>query len=59
MHGEGRLPPILLFPLMMKGMLATDVGQEPYPVSLSPTMRSTTTNVGIKARLVKAWEAML
>ena len=54
MHGEGGLPPILMSSLMIKGMLATNVGQESHPMSLSPTMRSTTTNVGIKARLVKA-----
>ena len=54
MHGESELPPILMFPLMMKRVLVIDEGQEPYPVSLSPTMRSTITNEGIKARLAEA-----
>jgi len=59
MHGESGLPSILMYPLMMKGMLATILGQEPHPVSLCFMMRSATMNVDIKVRLVKAWKAML
>ena len=59
MHGESEPPPTLMFPLMMKMMLVIDKGQEPYLASLSPTMRSTIANVGIRARLTKAWEMTL
>ena len=59
MHSESELPPILMFPLMMKRMLAIDEGQEPHPVSLSPTMRSTIMNEGIRARLTEAWQTTL
>ena len=59
MHGESGLPPILMSPLTMKGMLAIEVDQEPHPASLSPIIKSTNMNVGIKIRLVKAWEATL
>ena len=59
MHNESELLPILMFPLMMKRMLAIDEGQEPHPVSLSPTMRSTIMNEGIRARLAEAWVTML
>ena len=48
-----------MFPLMMKRMLAIDEGQEPHPVSLSPTMRSTIMNEGIRAHLAEAWVTML
>ena len=59
MHGESKPPPTLTFPLMMERMLVTDEGQEPYLASLSPMMRSTITNVGIRAFLAKAWETTL
>ena len=59
MHGESELPLTLAFPLMMERMLVIDKDQEPHLVSLSPTMRSTITNVGIRARLAKAWEMTL
>ena len=59
MHGESELPPILMFPLMMKRMLAINEGQEPQLVSLSPTMRSTIMNEGIRARLTEAWQTTL
>ena len=75
MHGESKPPPTLtfvclfvcfylfiyyfIFFLMMERMLVIDEGQEPYQVSLSHTMRSTITNVGIRARLAKAWEMTL
>ena len=54
MHSRSELLPTLTFPLMMKRMLVTDVGQELHPVSLSPTTRSTVMNVGIRAHLAKA-----
>ena len=54
MHGESETPRTLTFPLMMERILVIDEGQKPHLVSLSPTIRSTITNVGIKARLVKA-----
>ena len=59
MHGESELPPILMFPLMMERMLAINEGQEPQLVSLSPTMRSTIMNEGIRARLTEAWQTTL
>ena len=59
MHGESAPPSTLTFPLMIERMLVTDKGQEPYLVSLSPTMRSSITNIGIKACLTKAWETTL
>ena len=49
MHNEGKPPPAQTPPLTVKRMLATDEGQRPNPVSLSPTKRSTTTNIGIRA----------
>jgi len=54
MHGEGEPPSTLTFPLMMERMLVIDEDQEPYLASLSPTMRSTIINIGIRARLAKA-----
>ena len=59
MHGESKPPPTLTFPLIMERMLVIDEGQEPYLASLSPMMRSTITNIGIRARLTKAWEMTL
>ena len=59
MHDQSKPPPTLTFPLMVKRMLVIDKGQEPHPISLSPMMRSIIANVGIKARLVKAWEMTL
>ena len=54
MHGESEPSPTLSFPLMIERMLVIDEGQEPHPMSLSPTTRSTIMNVGIGARLVEA-----
>ena len=59
MHGESEPPPILMCPLMMERMLVIGEGQEPHPASLSSTRRSTITNVGIRARLARAWEMTL
>ena len=59
MHGENEPPPTLTFPLRVKRILVIGNGQELHLASLSPTTRSTITNVGIKARLVKAWEMLL
>ena len=59
MHGESEPPPTLMFPLMMDRILVIDEGQKPHLASLSPTVRSTITNVGIGARLTKAWEMTL
>ena len=59
MHGESEPPQTLTFPLMMERMLVIDEGQEPHLASLSPTMRSAITNVGIRVRLAKAWEMTL
>ena len=59
MHGENEPPSTLMFPLMIERMLVIDEGQEPLLASLSPMMRSTITNVGIRARLAKAWEMTL
>ena len=59
MHGESKPPPTLTFPLMMERMLVIDEGQEPYLASISPMMRSTITNIGIRARLTKAWKMTL
>ena len=42
--------------LMMERMPIIDKGQRPHLASLSPTSRSNTTNVGIRAHLAKAWE---
>jgi len=53
MHDESEPPPTLTFPLMMERILVIDEGQKPHLASLSPTMGSTITNVGIKARLAK------
>ena len=59
MHNGNELLPIQISPLMMKRMLVIGKGQERHQASLSPTMKSTTTNVGTRAHLVKAWEMML
>ena len=59
MHGESKPPPTLTFPLMIERMLVINKGQEPHIASLSPTMRSAITNVGIRVRLAKAWEMTL
>ena len=59
MHGENEPPQTLMFPLIMERMLIIDEGQEPHLMSLSPTIRSTIANVGIRARLTKAWEMTL
>ena len=59
MHSEIEPPQTLTFPLIMERMLIIDEGQEPHPTSLSPMMRSTIANVGIKARLAEAWEMTL
>ena len=59
MHSEIEPPQTLTFPLIMERMLIIDEGQEPHLVSHSPTIRSTIANVGIKARLAKAWKMML
>ena len=56
MHSESKPPPTLTFPLMMERMLVIDKDQEPHLASLSPTIRSTITNVGIRARLAKVYE---
>ena len=49
MHGESEPPPTLTFLSMMERILVIDEGQKPHLASLSPTVRSTITNVGIKA----------
>ena len=36
MNGEGELPPTLIFLLVLRGMLATDPGQELPPILTSP-----------------------
>ena len=59
MHDESEPSPTLSFPLMIERMLVIDEGQEPHPMSLSSTMKSAITNVGIRACLVKVWEMML
>ena len=59
MHSEIEPPQTLTSPLIMERMLIIDEGKEPHLVSLSPTIRSTVANVGIKARLAKAWKMML
>ena len=59
MHNENELLPVLISPLMMKRMLVIGKGQELHQANLSPTMKSTITNVGTRARLVEAWEMML
>ena len=59
MHGESEPPLTLTFSLMMERMLVIDKGQEPYLASLSPTMWSAITNVGIRTCLAKAWEMTL
>ena len=59
MHNENELLPVLISPLMMKRMLVIGKGQELHQAILSPTMKSTITNVGTRARLVEAWEMML
>ena len=59
MHGESEPPPIMMCPLMMERMLVIGEGQEPHLASLSPTMRSAITNIGIRVHLAKAWKMML
>ena len=59
MHGESKPPPTLTFSLMMERMLVIDEGQESHLASLSPMKKSTITNIGTRARLIKAWEIML
>ena len=59
MHGESEPFPTLTFPLMIERMLVIEESQEPHPASLSSTMKSAITNVGIRACLVKVWEMML
>ena len=59
MHGESEPPLTLTFPLMMERILVIDEGQEPHLVSLSSMMRSVITNIGIRARITKAWEMTL
>ena len=59
MHDESEPPPTLTFPLMMERILVIVEGQKPHLASFSPTMGSTITNVGIKARLAKVWEMTL
>jgi len=59
MHSENGPPLTLTFPPRVKRILVIGEGQELHSASLSPTTRSTITNVGIKARLLKAWEMML
>ena len=59
MHNRNEPLPILISPLLMKKMRVIGKGQELHQVSLSPTMKSTTTSKGTKAHLVKAWEMML
>ena len=56
MHGENELPPVLMFPLMMKRMITIGEGQEPHQARLSPTLKSTLINIDTIAHLVKAWE---
>ena len=59
MHGKSEPPPTLTFPPMMERIQVIDEDQKPHLACLSPTMRSTVTNVGIKTRLTKAWEMTL
>ena len=59
MHNESKPPPALTIPLMVKRMPVTDKGQGPHQASLSPTRRSTATNVSIRARHTGAWEMTL
>ena len=56
MHGGNELPPVMMFPLIMKRMITIGEGQEPRQVRLSPTMKSTLINIYTGAHLVKAWE---
>ena len=56
MHGRNELPPVLMFPLIMKRMITIGEGQEPRQARLSPTMKSTLINIYAGAHLVKAWE---
>ena len=58
MHNRNELLPVLTSPPMMKRMLVTGNGQELHQVSLSPTMKSTTTGEDTRARLVKGNNAM-
>ena len=48
--------PTLIFLLVMRGMVATDPGQEFPLVNHSCVMRITTGRVGIIAHLARAWE---
>ena len=56
MHGGNELPPVMIFPLMMKRMIIIGKGREPNQARLSPTMKSTLININTRAHLVKAWE---
>ena len=53
-NGKGELPLTLIFLLVMRGMVATNLGQELPPVNLSCVMRIITVSIGIRARLAKA-----
>ena len=59
MNGKGELPPTLIFLLVMRGMVATNPGQELPLVNPSHVMRITTVSVRIEAYLAKAWEMTL
>jgi len=59
MNGKGELPPTLIFLLVMRGMLATDPGQELPPMNPFRVIRITAVNVRIGAYLAKAWEMTL
>ena len=54
MHNGSEPLPVLISPLLMKKMRVIGKGQELYQASLSPTMKSTTTNIDTRACLVKA-----
>ena len=56
MHDGNELPPVLMFPLIMKRMITIGEGQEPCQARLSSTMKSTLINIYTGAHLVKAWE---
>ena len=56
MHGGNELPPILMFPLMMKRMITIGEGRETHKARLSPMLKSTLINIDTRAHLVKAWE---
>ena len=54
MNSEDELPPTLMFLLVMRGMVATDPGQELPLANPSRVIRITTVNVRIGACLAKA-----